>query len=512
MKFYASNENFSDEVEASSLPEAIWKLSVAHSYKFSDEQLKEVHIVDEAGKSRAQVDLAPISYDIFKKLDRLGAVNFEDDFSSQDSAALYQLLAKLEAAQEVWNRDKEELTARYEEELKKIENRVEFNRNQISQITTMAEKRAQASEIAWLYSLSDCSSQVLAPVESASINQIHVCIDLLDGDEACRTVWRHSKTFGTSIASCLDEVFSHPVEIQCWRFESLNVDKVYLRLESGLVEFSFPVGFKFKSFGQQLLPMTGNQASQGADFGVFLQGLFDRHDIFRGKLKINLFQNKFAPAIRFFSYGYEPSAFADLPTVEDSVTSKSRGYDTVFHQLGKVFGRIKGNAFLFQKEGESTKQELSSSSLPIAIDQISKDKLLALAFNPQMQMHNANRNFDALRDMIRIKSMEAELSKAAVSRLIEVLGCKDSLAAILSIEREIDTLKTRLINLGQIFPNQDFIPTENQLEQIKRRYLARFNKRAQEKGATEQKQKRTRIRTESKKMKKLQKKQENRKN
>ena len=129
-----------------------------------------------------------------------------------------------------------------------------------------------------------------------------------------------------------------------------------------------------------------------------------------------------------------------------------------------------------------------------------------------MQMRNPVADFCILRDLRRIKIREADLAKEAISGLISSLNCKDSLAAILFLEREVDILKTRLINLGQIFPNQSFIPTKRQLEQIKRRYLARFNKNKEEGAQKEEEKKRTRRKSESTKMKKLQKKQEDRKN
>lgn len=502
MKFYASNCNFSGEVEALTLPEAIWKLSVSYSYKFSSDQLKEVQIKDKYGKLLAQTDVEPISYDIFRKLSQLGIVNFEDEFSVQNSEVLYWQIVKQEAARKVWEEEKTALTSRYEAELKAMENRIKFSRSQSDLMLDAAEKRSQASEAAWLYSLHGCTSRALALADSVNISQIHVCTDLLDADEACQAVWQHPKTFGTLITDHLDEVFSHPVEIQCWRFESLDSDKVYLRIGSGLIEFSFPAGFRFGTVGKQLIPTSGGQ-NKGADFAIFLQGLFDRFNLFKGKLKVNLFQGKFAPAVRFFSYAYEPSALLDLPTVENSATSKSRGYDVAFHTLGKVFGKIRNGVYSFQREEEPSKLELVSFLAPIAIDQISKEKLIAMAFSPRMQMQNPTRDFSILRDLVRIKIREADLTKEAISGLIGSLNCKDNLAAILFLEREIDVLKTRLINLGQIFPNQVFIPTEKQLEQIKRRYLARFSKNKTE--GTEEEKKRTRRKSESRKMKKSQK-------
>lgn len=504
MKFYASSEKLPDEleVEAVSLPEAIWKLSVSWAYRLSEEQLQQIKIKDSTGKLLACTDIEPVSFDIFRKLDQLGVIQVGEEFSFQNSITLQQGIEKFKKAEANLRTERHDLIVQHEQRLKELDARLDFTLGHIEAMNEGVQQLAKFASAAWLYSLSDCSTQILAQGQPVHLDRIYVCTDLLNGDKACWAAWRHSSSFGTSIASNLDVIFSHPVEIQCWRFESLNTDKVYLRLGSGLIEFSFPSGFKFNSCGSQILSPTLLFSSQSASFAVFLQGLFDRFSIFKGNLKVNLFQGKFAPAVKFFSYAYKPSAFSLLPTVEDSASQQSRAYDLTFCQLGKVFGRTGQKTFSFQKAGEHFKSELVSSSAPIAIDRISKDELITLALSPRMQMGNVERNFKTLRELIQIKISEAEATKNAVTGLIEYFGCKDSLASILLIEKEIDVLRIRLINLGQLYPNQAFIPTEEQLMRIRKKCEACFKTNNKEEGSKETTGKKQR---NYKKMKKSQK-------
>lgn len=508
MKFYASSEKLPDEleVEAVSLPEAIWKLSVSWAHRLSKEQSQQIKIKDSTGKLLACTDIEPVSFDIFRKLDQLGAIQIGEEFSFQNSVTLQQGIEKFKKAEANLRTERHDLIVQHEQRLEELDARLDFTLNHIEMMNKGVQRLARFASAAWLYSLSDCSTQILAQAQSVHLDRIHVCTDLLNGDKACWAAWRHPNSFGTSIASNLDVAFSHPVEIQCWRFESLNADKVYLRLGSGLIEFSFPSGFKFDSCGSQVLSPVMPFSNQSASFAVFLQGLFDRFSVFKGNLRVNLFQGKFAPVIQFFSYAYEPSAFSSLPTVEDSAIQQSRAYDFTFCQLGKVFGRTTQKTFSFQRVGERSKSELVSSATPIAIDQISKDELIALAFSPRMQMGNAERNFKVLWELLRIKISEADVAKSAITGLIEAFDCKDNLASILLIEKEVDLLRTRLINLGQIYPNQAFIPTEEQLLQIKKKCEARFKTNNKEEGSKEATDKKKRNRSRNcKKMKKSQK-------